>query len=183
MRGVDNPRLRRIMVPVRHGIVLGISVLGIVGAVLQITALDSLNMAQFNAAKALRQASGALFMVVAAYLMLYPLILLLLYRPANVKITLPTATLVLCGAALMLESLYRVVAASVTSGWFLTQAALNVLLVMPELIVLLAFTLLDFDDLARVCFARGGRKEDGYDSTPSAATKDVEEYPMEPVRA
>jgi hypothetical protein len=122
-------------------------------------------------------------MVVAAYLMLYPLVLLFLYRPAGVKIALPTATLVLCGAALMLESLYRVVAASVTSGWFLTQAALNVLLVMPELIVLLAFTLLDFDDLARVRFVRGGREEDGYDSTPSAATKDVEAYPMEPVRA
>lgn len=55
MREVDNPKLRKIMGPARHGIVAGISILGIVGAVLQIVAVDNFDMAQFNTAKALRR--------------------------------------------------------------------------------------------------------------------------------
>ncbi|BEI92623.1 uncharacterized protein CcaverHIS019_0502510 [Cutaneotrichosporon cavernicola] len=180
MRGVDNPRLRRIMTIVHHMIVLGISVIGIVGAVMQITALDSLNMAQFDTAKSLRQASGALFMVVALYLMIYPFILLFLFNPVGVNKALPTVILSLCGTAVMMESLYRVVGASVTSGWFLTQNALDVLLFMPEMIVLIAFTALDFDNLADVRLALGRKKkdededEDDEDTLSETARKDIE---------
>ncbi|CAK9781990.1 hypothetical protein CC85DRAFT_289254 [Cutaneotrichosporon oleaginosum] len=178
LREVDNPRLRHIMIPIRHSVVLGISILGIVGAVLQITALDSLNLRQFDVAKALRQASGALFMVVSAHLMLSPLGLLLMYNPIAVKRAIPTAVISICGTALMLESLFRVVAASVTSGWFLTQNALNILLFMPEVVVLLAFTLLDMDDLRNVGLVSCTKH--GYDSTPSASTKgaDAEAHQM-----
>lgn len=165
MREVDNPKVRKIMGPMRHAIVAGISILGVVGAVLQITAVDSMNMRQYNSAKALRQTSGVLFAVVSLWLMLIPLALLWRYKPTGVRKGLPTAVLSGCGAALMLESVYRIVPASVTSGWVLTQQALDVLLFMPEVAILIAFVVLDFDELAGVCLV-GSRSDYGFSHTP-----------------
>lgn len=169
MREVDNPTVRKIMGPLRHAIVAGISILGVVGAVLQITAVDSMNMRQYNSAKALRQTSGVLFAVLSLWLMLVPLALLWRYMPAGVRKGLPTAVLSGCGAALMLGSVYRIVSASVTSGWVLTQQALDVLLFIPEAAILIAFVVLDFDELAGVCLV--GSRSDYFFGHPPRPTR------------
>lgn len=178
MREVDNPKVRKIMAPARHGLVAGISIIGIVGAVLQIVAVDNFNMSQFNTAKALRQASGALFMAVSLWVMVVPLLLLAKFNPLGVRKLAPTAVLCVSGTALMIESVYRVVSASSSSGWILSQQAVDVLLFMPEALVLILFVGLDFDDLADVRLF--GRRGDESSTTPSPSKGD-EEIALEPI--
>lgn len=178
MREVDDPKLRKIMGPARHGIVAGISILGIVGAVLQIVAVDNFDMSQFNTAKALRQASGALFMAVSLWVMVGPFVLLFMYNPIGVRKLVPTVVICVSGTALMIESIYRVVSASSSSGWILSQQAVDVLLFMPEALVLLLFVGLDFDEMADVRLF--GLREDEISTTPMPKACD-EEIAMEPV--
>lgn len=99
-------------------------------------------------------------MAVSLWLMVAPLAMVLFYHPPGVRRGWPTAVFATCGAALMLESVYRVVGASVMSGWILSQQAVDVLLFMPEAIVLIAFVLLDFDEMAGVCLV--GRRSDDH---------------------
>lgn len=110
--------------------------------------------------------------------MLGPLVLLFMYSPIGVRKLLPTVVIYVSGTALMIESIYRVVSASSSSGWILSQQAVDVLLFMPEALVLLLFVGLDFDELADVRLF--GLREDEISTTPTPKACD-EEIAMEPV--
>jgi len=138
----------------RHAVVAFISVIGIVGAVLQLTAVNSFNMKQYDAAKKLRLASGGMFCAVALHAMVSPVVMgFIRWRPGNPNLenkVLPSALFSLAGACLLVESIYRVYSASKISGWIASEQAVDTMLVLPEFIALAILLVFDFDNFEHV---------------------------------
>ncbi|WOO84072.1 uncharacterized protein LOC62_05G007595 [Vanrija pseudolonga] len=144
----------------RHWLLVVISTLGIVGAVLQITSISKGDKATFNTAKHLRLASGALFIALCFALIALTIVVALLpvLRPEPVTKWPMIAVLVISTAGLMLESVYRVWAAAAPTGWATTQNAVDVMIVLPEGLIMLFAIFLGLDDLGQVAFVCSPRK-------------------------
>ncbi|EJT45463.1 hypothetical protein A1Q1_06079 [Trichosporon asahii var. asahii CBS 2479] len=127
------------------------SVIGVIGAVLQIVAINKLDFDLFDTAKSLRIASGALFIFISTWVIVAPIGLVVLYRAKLCSnVLLATTIVVLSGSALMLESVYRVLAATRIDGFILETYSVGVLLVLPEFIVIVAFIVFDLDNLSHI---------------------------------
>lgn len=154
MRGRDFGWFTKFLGPLRHLVLVVFSVIGVIGAVLQIVAINKLDFGLFDTAKCLRIASGALFIFISSWVIVAPIGLLVLYRQrlrcSTHKVVLPTALVILCGCALMLESIYRVLAAIKVDGFILKTYSVGVLLVLPEFIVIVAFIVFDLEHLGNI---------------------------------
>lgn len=154
MRGRDFGRFTKFLGPLRHLVLVAFSVIGVIGAVLQIVAINKLDFVLFDQAKSLRIASGALFIFISSWVIVAPIGLVVLYhdrlRCSAHNVLLPTMIVVSCGCALMLESVYRVLAATQIDGFILETYSVGVLLVLPEFIVIVAFTIFRLDDLGDI---------------------------------
>lgn len=151
LRGISGEG-HKVVAWTRHGVVAFISVLGVIGAVLQITSANARNVTQFATARKIRQASGGMFCAVGLHAMVSPVVISVLrWRPGNPNIRKPLPTLVftVAGACLLVESIYRVWSASVTSGWITTEKAVDTLLVLPEYLALILLLLFDFDNFEK----------------------------------
>lgn len=166
---------------------VGISVIGIIGAVNESNDVSSGgDLSGMHTAKRLRQASGALFLVVIALFFLFTFYLLVFpaNRDARPPRKAPTgAVMIVSLAALAVEAVYRIWSASSTTGFIVKQTALDVLVVMPELVVLLLFVLLNMDDMGDVRFVGVGvaRKRSTQQQPEHAGDKYVDGTPQEDV--
>lgn len=162
IRGRDLGRLNKFAAPFHHLLMVVFSVIGIVGAVLQIIAIDKLDFALFDRAKSLRIASGALFISASAWVIIAPPTFAFLFRDrirrAGHRVALPAIMLTICGCSLMLESVYRVLAATKIDGFILEPYSVGVLLVLPEFIIIFVFIVFDLDDLGNVTLYRPKRE-------------------------
>lgn len=143
-----------------HAIVVILTMLGIVGAVLMLTSLtkNPPDMKQFQVSKDLRIASGSLFLVFCVGVMVLPIVISL-QTPHHSRIRrFPiTVLLVVFGAALVLECIYRIYSAVKTDGFVMTQAGLDVFLVLPEWLILFPSIILHFDSMGEMGFWKGQR--------------------------
>lgn len=153
MRGVSGEG-HWVVALARHAVLVGISVLGIIGAVLQIVSVSKYDMKTFDKAKKLRQASGSLFCVVSVYAMTVPFVVSVYkFKPGNtntVSKPLPVTIFATAGVCLLLESIYRVWSASEISGWITKQTGMDILLIMPELAILVLGIVFNYDNFERV---------------------------------
>lgn len=154
VRGRDFGRFTKFLGPLRHLVLVVFSVIGVIGAVLQIVAINKLDFDLFDTAKSLRIASGALFIFISSWVIVAPIGLVVLHwnrLPCSTSnVLLATTIVVLCGCSLMLESVYRVLAATKIDGFILETYSVGVLLVLPESIVIVAFATFDLDNLSRI---------------------------------
>ncbi|KAL1406622.1 hypothetical protein Q8F55_008328 [Vanrija albida] len=148
VRGADLSGFQVQIKRVRHLVLVGISALGIVGAINEVNAVSDGDTSAYNTAKILRQASGGLFLAVSVLALLAVLAVACLGRAAHstVRVAPGAAVLFTMIAAMTVECVYRVWSASTTSGFVVKQTALDVLLVVPELVILILFAVLSFDD-------------------------------------
>lgn len=161
MRNLSIPgRTTKNMNRSRHWLLVIISTLGVVGAVLQITSISKMDMATFKTAKHLRLASGALFIALCFALIALTVVVawLPVLRPEPVTKWPMIAVLVISTAGLMLESVYRVWAAAAPTGWATTQTAVDVMIVLPEGLIMLLAIFLRLDDLGQVALVCSARK-------------------------
>lgn len=162
---------------------MGISVIGIIGAVNESTGVSSGdNLSGMNSAKHLRQASGALFLLVIALFFIITFYLLL--SPANRDARQPRkapagVVMIVSLLALAVEAVYRIWSASSTTGFIVKQTALDVLVVMPELVVLVLFVLLNMDDMGDVRFVSLGQRRATQQQLEDAGDKYVNKTPQE----
>ncbi|RSH93779.1 hypothetical protein EHS25_006427 [Saitozyma podzolica] len=155
-----NGKTRLIIHLFGHIVFVGISVIGIIGAVNESNDVSSGgDLSGMNTAKRLRQASGALFLLVIAlfFVITFYLLLSSANRDARPPRKAPAgAVMIVSLVALALEAVYRIWSASSTTGFIIKQTALDVLVVMPELVVLVLFVVLNMDDMGDVRFVGVG---------------------------
>lgn len=154
MRGRDLGPFTKYVSPLRHVMLVAFSVIGIIGAVLQIVAINKLDFKLFDTAKSLRIASGSLFIFISTWVILAPVGLVILcgdrLKCSTQNVVLPATLVILCGCALMLESVYRVLAATKIDGFILETYSVGVILVLPELLVIVIFIAFNFEDMGHV---------------------------------
>lgn len=155
-----NGKTRLIIHLFGHIVFVGISVIGIIGAVNESNDVSSGgDLSGMNTAKRLRQASGALFLLVIAlfFVITFYLLLSSANRDARPPRKAPAgAVMIVSLVALALEAVYRIWSASSPTGFIIKQTALDVLVVMPELVVLVLFVVLNMDDMGDVRFVGVG---------------------------
>lgn len=155
IRDVELPgRTQTIINQSRHWILVAFSLIGIAGVIMQIASIDKVlhnDFALYDRAKACRQASGALFLILLV-VMFVLVFVVWAQRPHDRRIKkAPTGLLLAAFSGLLiLEAVYRVWAASDDKGWVNKQAAVDVLIVMPEWFILLACIFLRLDDLGNI---------------------------------
>ncbi|RSH95858.1 hypothetical protein EHS25_000951 [Saitozyma podzolica] len=146
-------RTRTIIHLLRHVVFVGVSVIGIIGAVKQSNDVSNGDISGSTSAKRLRQASGALFLLVIA--LFFVVTFYLLVSSANLDgrkpRKAPTASVIIISlVALEVEAVYRIWSASSTTGFTIKETALDVLVVMPEWVVLVLSVELNMDDMTDI---------------------------------
>lgn len=146
-------KTRTIIHLLRHVVFVGVSVIGIIGAVKQSNDVSNGDIAGSTSAKRLRQASGALFLLVIALFFVVTFYLLVSSADLDGRKPrkAPTASVIIISlVALAVEAVYRIWSASSTTGFIIKQTALDVLVVMPEWVVLVLSVALNMDDMTDI---------------------------------
>lgn len=132
---------------IQHLVVVSVSAIGIVGAVKLTNVTDQ---DDFNTAKSLRIASGALFVVMAIALLTFTVVDATVHAATQSpprSTLVKTSFLILLDICLIVEALYRVWSSSTYSGFITGNVAIAVLVFVPEIVALLAILSVDFTDV------------------------------------
>ncbi|WOO84093.1 uncharacterized protein LOC62_05G007615 [Vanrija pseudolonga] len=162
VRCADLTGMQRMIKKVRHLVLVGISVLGIVGTINEVNAVSNDDMSAYNTAKIMRQASGGLFGAVTVLTLLAIIVIACMGRVKHSRVSVARGATILTimTLAMGVECAYRVWSATSSTGFVVKQTALDVLLIAPECIIIILFGVFSFEDGdVRFGFGTGGASQ------------------------
>lgn len=167
VRCADLTGTQSLIKKVRHLVLVGISVLGIVGTINEVNAVSNDDMSAYNTAKIMRQASGGLFGAVTLLTLLAIIVIACMgsVPHSSVSVAPGAIILTLMTLAMGVECAYRVWSATSSTGFVVKQTALDVLLIAPECVIIILFGIFSFED-GDVRFGFGGGSRDGKQRLP-----------------
>lgn len=170
-----------------YGILTAISAVGVIGQVKEIGSFDP---SEIQLGKQLTASSGILFMVVVGFMMIFT-ILIAIIGPAPMRsqftqegvpckpgvkprMFASTIFLLLLQASLMVEAIFRLWSATDSNGFIRENAAIAVLVFLPETIAMIIAIFINFQEPVRptlICCSVRKQKDIETDSLASYTTK------------